>query len=60
LLLGFNNPLYVNSNYGFFLQMMPFILTIIALIWGSQAATRKRLGSPAALGTPYIRGERGL
>jgi len=60
LLLGFNNPLYVNSNYGFFLQMMPFILTIIALIWGSQAATRKRLGAPAALGTPYIRGERGL
>jgi len=60
LLFGFANPLYVNSNYGFFLQMMPFVLTIIALIWGSRAATRKRLGSPAALGTPYIRGERGL
>jgi simple sugar transport system permease protein len=60
LLFGFENPLYINSNYGFFLQMMPFVLTIIALVWGSRAATRNRLGSPAALGTPYIRGERGL
>jgi simple sugar transport system permease protein len=60
MLLGFTNPLYINSNYGFFLQMMPFILTIIALVWGSRAATRKRIGAPAALGTPYIRGERGL
>lgn len=60
MLLGFANPLYVNSNYGFFLQMMPFVLTIIALIWGSRAATKKRLGAPAALGVPYIRGERGL
>ena len=60
LIFGFENPLYVNSNYGFFLQMMPFVLTIIALVWGSRAATRKRIGAPAALGTPYIRGERGL
>jgi simple sugar transport system permease protein len=60
LLFGLENPLYINSNYGFFLQMMPFVLTIIALVWGSRAATRNRLGSPAALGTPYIRGERGL
>ena len=60
LLFGFANPLYVNSNYGFFLQMMPFVLTIIALVWGSRAATKKRLGAPAALGVPYIRGERGL
>jgi simple sugar transport system permease protein len=59
-LFGFRNPLFVNSNFGFFLQMMPFILTIIALILGSRAATRKRLGAPAALGVPYIRGERGL
>jgi len=60
LLFGFENPLYVNSNYGFFLQMTPFILTIIALVWGSRAAMKKRLGAPAALGVPYIRGERGL
>lgn len=60
ILLGFTNPLYVNSNYGFFLQMAPYILTIIALIIGSRQAIKKRLGAPAALGVPYIRGERGL
>lgn len=60
LLLGLRNPLYVNSNFGFFLQMTPYILTIIALVLGSRAAMRKRLGAPAALGVPYIRGERGL
>ena len=59
-LFGFTNPLFVNANLGFFLQMTPFILTIVALIWGSRAATRQRLGAPAALGLPYIRGERGL
>ena len=60
LLLGFANPLYVNSNFGFFLQMAPYILTILALIIGSRQAMKKRLGAPAALGVPYIRGERGL
>jgi len=58
-LFGFTNPLYINSNWGFFLQMTPFILTIIALVLGSRAAAKKRLGAPAALGIPYIRGERG-
>lgn len=59
-LFGFTNPLYINSNWGFFLQMTPYILTIIALVLGSRAAARKRLGAPSALGLPYIRGERGL
>ena len=59
-LFGFTNPLFINSNFGFFLQMTPFILTIVALVWGSRAAARKRLGAPAALGVPYVRGERGL
>jgi simple sugar transport system permease protein len=59
-LLGFTNPLFINSNLGFFLQMTPYLLTILALVIGSRAATRKRLGAPAALGVPYIRGERGL
>lgn len=60
LLFGMRNPLFINSNYGFFLQMVPYILTIVALMIGSRAAMRKRLGAPAALGVPYIRGERGL
>ena len=59
-LLGFDNPLFYNSNLGFFMRMIPFILIIVALVIGSQSANRKRLGAPAALGLPYIRGERGL
>lgn len=59
-LFGFTNPLFINSNWGFFLQMTPYLLTIIALVLGSQAAAKKRLGTPAALGVPFIRGERGL
>lgn len=59
-LLGFRNPFFYNPYWGFFLQMIPFAFTIIVLIIGSREAVRKRLGSPAALGLPYIRGERGL
>jgi hypothetical protein len=55
ILFGFVNPLYINSNWGFFLQMTPYILTILALVIGARAAARKRLGAPAALGLPYIR-----
>jgi len=59
-ILGFRNPFFYDHNLVFFLQMMPFLLTIIALLWGSGAARRKRKGAPSALGVPYIRGERGL
>ncbi len=59
-LLGFANPFYFNPYYGFILQMLPYAFTIIVLIIGSREALRKRLGSPAALGIPYIRGERGM
>jgi general nucleoside transport system permease protein len=60
LILGLRNPFFYDHNLVFFLQMVPFLLTIIALLWGARAATRKRIGAPAALGIPYIRGERGL
>ena len=60
MILGFVNPLFINPNLGFFLQMAPYLLTIVALVIGSRAAMRKRIGAPAALGEPYIRGERGL
>ncbi len=60
LLFGMTNPLYINSNFSFFLKMTPYILTVLALVLGSRAAIKKRLGAPAALGVPYIRGERGL
>jgi simple sugar transport system permease protein len=58
-LLGLANPFYYNPYLGFFLQMLPYAFTIIVLVIGSREAVRKRLGTPAALGLPYIRGERG-
>jgi ABC-type uncharacterized transport system permease subunit len=57
---GLRNPFYFNPYLGFFLQMLPYAFTIVVLVIGSREAMRKRLGSPAALGLPYIRGERGL
>ncbi len=59
MILGMANPFYYNPYWGFFLQMLPYAFTIIVLVIGSRDAMRKRLGAPAALGTPYIRGERG-
>jgi len=49
-----------NPSVGRLMDMLPYIATILTLIIGSREAMRKRLGAPAALGTPYIRGERGL
>lgn len=59
-LFGFDNPFYYNPYYGFFLQMLPYAFTVIVLVIGSREAIRKRLGAPAALGIPYVRGARGL
>ena len=60
ILLGAANPFYYNPYWGFFLQMLPYAFTIIVLLIGSRDAVRKRIGTPAALGIPYVRGERGL
>ena len=60
ILLGVANPFYYNPYWGFFLQMLPYAFTIIVLLIGSRDAVRKRIGTPAALGVPYVRGERGL
>jgi simple sugar transport system permease protein len=59
VILGMVNPFFYNPYLGFFLQMLPYAFTIIVLVIGSREAMRKRLGAPAALGIPYIRGERG-
>jgi general nucleoside transport system permease protein len=58
-LFGAHNPFYYNPYWGFFLQMLPYAFTVIVLVIGSREAIRKRLGAPAALGNPYVRGERG-
>jgi len=60
VLFGIANPFYYNPYWGFFLQMLPYAFTIFVLVIGSREAMRKRMGAPAALGNPYIRGERGL
>jgi simple sugar transport system permease protein len=57
---GIANPFFYDRNLQFFLEMLPYALTVIVLILGSRAAIRKRIGAPAALGIPYVRGERGL
>jgi len=56
----FEDPFYYNPYLGVFLQMLPYAFTVIVLVIGSREAIRERLGAPAALGNPYIRGERGL
>jgi general nucleoside transport system permease protein len=48
-----------NPQLGRAMDMLPYLATILILILGSREAMRKRLGAPAALGEPYIRGERG-
>lgn len=53
-------PLFLqNPHLGYFMNMMPYLFTILVLIIGSREALRRRVGAPAALGTPYIREERG-
>jgi len=59
-LLFWNIPFYYNPYWGFFLKMIPYAFTIAVLVIGSREALRKRLGAPAALGIPYIRGQRGV
>jgi ABC-type uncharacterized transport system permease subunit len=43
-----------------FLHMLPFLFTIVILVVITWWETfRKRVGAPAALGTPYVREEKG-
>jgi simple sugar transport system permease protein len=58
-ILGFDNPFQAGRSATFFLEMLPYLFVIIVVIVGSREALRKRIGAPAALGIPYVRGERG-
>jgi simple sugar transport system permease protein len=42
----------------FFLNMLPYLFTIIVLVVSSRETARRRMGAPAALGRPFIREER--
>ena len=52
-------PFASNPVLGIWLEMIPYLFTVVALMISSRAAAKKRLGAPAALGVPYIRGDRG-
>ncbi|HVW90635.1 MAG TPA: ABC transporter permease [Gaiellaceae bacterium] len=39
-------------------QSLPYVMTILVLVLVSSAGARRRIGAPAALGTPYDREER--
>lgn len=43
----------------FFLNMLPYLFTILVLVLSTREATRRTLGAPAALGRPYTREDRG-
>jgi len=51
-------PLFRNPNLGYFLNMLPYLFTIVVLVLGSREAFRRRIGAPAALGFPFVRGAR--
>jgi ABC-type uncharacterized transport system permease subunit len=42
----------------FFLNMTPYIATIIVLVFATRETARRRLGAPAALGLPFSREEK--
>jgi ABC-type uncharacterized transport system permease subunit len=42
----------------FFLNMTPYVATILVLIFATRETLRRRLGAPAALGLPYVREEK--
>jgi len=59
-ILGVQNPFLAGRSSTFFLEMLPYLFVVLVVILGGRAATRQRIGAPAALGTPYVRGERGV
>jgi simple sugar transport system permease protein len=40
------------------LAALPYVATIMALLFGASERMRKKIGAPSALGKPYTRGER--
>lgn len=58
-ILGVENPFLPGRSSTFFLEMLPYLFVIAVVILGSRSAARRRIGAPAALGIPYVRGERG-
>jgi ABC-type uncharacterized transport system permease subunit len=58
-IVGITNPFQAGRSATFFPEMLPYLLVILVVVLGSRQAARQRVGAPAALGIPYVRGERG-
>jgi len=58
-IFGVDNPFQAGRSATFFLEMLPYLFVVVVVIIGSREALRRRVGAPAALGIPYVRGERG-
>jgi general nucleoside transport system permease protein len=58
-ILGIANPFRAGRSATFFLEMLPYLFVIFVVVIGYRQAARQRVGAPAALGLPYVRGERG-
>lgn len=43
----------------FFLNMLPYLFTILVLVFATRPSARRKMGAPAALGVPYQREDRG-
>jgi len=56
---GVTNPFQAGRSATFFLEMLPYLFVVVVVIIGSREALRRRVGAPAALGIPFVRGERG-
>jgi simple sugar transport system permease protein len=57
-ILGVANPFQAGRSATFFLEMLPYLFVVLVVIIGSREALRRRVGAPAALGIPFVRGER--
>ncbi|MBA2374025.1 MAG: ABC transporter permease [Chloroflexi bacterium] len=59
-IIGVTNPFQAGRSATFFVEMLPYLMVVLVVVLGSREAARKRIGAPAALGRPYVRGERGV
>lgn len=57
---GVPNPFFTYQPLTFFLDMLPYALVILIMVLGAREAIKRRVGAPAALGIPWVRGDRGM
>ena len=51
-------PALQNPALGYFLNMLPYLFTILVVVAASKSTRLRRIGAPSALGRPFVRGER--